>query len=160
MASAGGARRDVAEVGAVRGLLPNTNAHAGEGVGVWFRRKGEPDDYLLSHGSPHYHWRGVVSRSCSGWEGVVPTRYGHQAKGGAPGPVRRRGAGRQWGRRSNGVVAVSCAGVFRPGHDQRAQLMTGALKRTGYRIKPHGQLVSVSLTHYCAYTPDLSTFWS
>ena len=39
----------------------------------------EPDDYLLSHGYPHYHWRGVVSRSCSGWEGVVPTRYGHQA---------------------------------------------------------------------------------
>src|SRR6267154_1153045 len=39
----------------------------------------EPDDYLLSHGNPHYHWRGVVSRSCSGWEGVVPTRYGHQA---------------------------------------------------------------------------------
>ena len=30
----------------------------------------------------------------------------------------------------------------------------------GYRIKPHGQLVSVSLTHYCAYTPDLSTSWS
>ena len=39
----------------------------------------EPDDYLLSHGNPHYHRRGVVSRSCSGWEGVVPTRYGHQA---------------------------------------------------------------------------------
>ena len=30
-------------------------------------------------GNPHYHRRGVVSRSCSGWEGVVPTRYGHQA---------------------------------------------------------------------------------
>src|SRR5437868_11898706 len=30
-------------------------------------------------GSPHYHRRGVVSRSCSGWEGVVPTRSGHQA---------------------------------------------------------------------------------
>ena len=30
----------------------------------------------------------------------------------------------------------------------------------GYRIKPHGQLVSVSLTHYCASTPDLSTLWS
>ena len=38
-----------------------------------------PDDDLLSHGNPHYHRRGVVSRSCSGWEGVVPTRYGHQA---------------------------------------------------------------------------------
>ena len=30
-------------------------------------------------GNPHYRRRGVVSRSCSGWEGVVPTRYGHQA---------------------------------------------------------------------------------
>lgn len=29
-----------------------------------------------------------------------------------------------------------------------------------YRIKPHGQLVSVSLTHYCASTPSLSTSWS
>ena len=28
---------------------------------------------------PHYHWRGVVSLSCSKWEGVVPTRYGRQA---------------------------------------------------------------------------------
>ena len=27
---------------------------------------------------PHYHWRGFVSRSCSGWEGVVPKRYGRQ----------------------------------------------------------------------------------
>ena len=30
----------------------------------------------------------------------------------------------------------------------------------GYRVKPHGQLVSVSLTHCCASTPDLSTRWS
>ena len=29
-------------------------------------------------GNPHYHRRGVVSLSCSGWEGVGPTRYGHQ----------------------------------------------------------------------------------
>ena len=47
------------------------------GGGFWLR---EPDDYLLSHGNPHYHRRRVVSRSCSGWEGVGPTRYGHQAK--------------------------------------------------------------------------------
>ena len=26
----------------------------------------------------HYHRRGLVSRSCSGWEGVVPRRYGRQ----------------------------------------------------------------------------------
>ena len=29
-----------------------------------------------------------------------------------------------------------------------------------YRDKPHGQLVLVSLTHYCASTPSLSTSWS
>jgi hypothetical protein len=29
-------------------------------------------------GKPHYHRRNVVSRSCSGWEGVGPTRYGRQ----------------------------------------------------------------------------------
>ncbi len=38
-----------------------------------------PDDDLLSHWLQHYHRRKVVSRSCSGWEGVVPTRYVHQA---------------------------------------------------------------------------------
>ncbi len=27
---------------------------------------------------PHYHRRGFVSRSCSGWEGVEPIRYGRQ----------------------------------------------------------------------------------
>jgi hypothetical protein len=29
-----------------------------------------------------------------------------------------------------------------------------------YRIKPHGQLVRLSLTHYCASTWRLSTLWS
>jgi hypothetical protein len=32
-------------------------------------------------GNPHYHRRRVVSPSCSGWEGVGPTRYGRQANG-------------------------------------------------------------------------------
>ena len=39
----------------------------------------EPDDALLSRQLSHYHRRKGVSRSCSGWEGVVPTRYGHRA---------------------------------------------------------------------------------
>ena len=30
----------------------------------------------------------------------------------------------------------------------------------GYRVKPHGQLVLVSLTYYYASTPSLSTWWS
>ena len=39
---------------------------------------GKSDDDLLSRTGVHYHWRGLVSRSCSGWEGVVPRRYGRQ----------------------------------------------------------------------------------
>ena len=42
-------------------------------------------------------------------------------------------------------------------------LFVTALEHTnlqGYRIKPHGQLVLVSCTHYCASTPSLSTSWS
>src|SRR5450830_1161205 len=39
-------------------------------------------------------------------------------------------------------------------HTQRA------CNHQGYRDKPHGQLVLVSLTHYCASTPSLSTSWS
>ena len=38
-------------------------------------------------GNPHYHWRGVVSLSCSGWEGVGPTRYGRQTNWSANGAV-------------------------------------------------------------------------
>ena len=30
-------------------------------------------------GTPYYHRRTAVSRSCSGWEGVGPAGYGRQA---------------------------------------------------------------------------------
>jgi hypothetical protein len=33
-------------------------------------------------GAPYYHRRAAVSRSCSGWEGVVPAGYGRQALSG------------------------------------------------------------------------------
>ena len=33
--------------------------------------------YFLTE-EPQYHRRNFVSRSCSGWEGVVPKRYGRQ----------------------------------------------------------------------------------
>ena len=36
----------------------------------------------------------------------------------------------------------------------------GRSLRQSYRVKPHEQLVLVSLTHYCASTPSLSTSWS
>ena len=41
----------------------------------------ESDDDLLSQAGAYYHWRGSVSPSCSGWEGVVPHGYGRQTKG-------------------------------------------------------------------------------
>ena len=44
-------------------------------------------------GNPHYHRRDVVSRPCSGWEGVGPTRYGRQAIRGS-GPETKHWA---WG---------------------------------------------------------------
>ncbi len=70
--------------------------NAPDTAGIWgVEQKGEPDDYLLSHGNPHYHRRGVVSRSCSGWEGVVPTRYGHQAKGGPQLHAQERQTGKK-----------------------------------------------------------------
>src|SRR5690606_7278209 len=48
-----------------------------------------PDDDLLSRTSVHYHRRKSVSRSCSGWEGVGPLRYGRQAvRGWSTRPVR------------------------------------------------------------------------
>src|SRR5688572_4813568 len=69
--------------------------------------------YFLT-GNPQYHRRGVVSRSCSGWEGVGPTRYGRQEF---------------W----NSKVVLDCV-LHRAGkHEQQ-----------GYRVKPHGQLVPVS----------------
>ena len=38
-----------------------------------------PGGDLLSRTGVHYHRRGFVSRSCSGWEGVGPKGYGRQA---------------------------------------------------------------------------------
>ena len=46
-----------------------------EGVGVELRSLTMT---YFRMGNPHYHRRGVVSLSCSGWEGVGPTRYGRQ----------------------------------------------------------------------------------
>ena len=97
--------------------------------------------YFLT-GNPQYHRRGVVSRSCSGWEGVGPTRYGRQ---------------------EFGCVVSSCCGAHaRMGDRRRGDALIVALRTDaqGYRVKPHGQLVLVSSRHYCPYTPSLSTSWS
>ena len=54
----------------------------------------ESDDDLLSQANAYYHWRGSVSPSCSGWEGVVPLCYGRQTKG--------------WGRRVTSIPHSDC----------------------------------------------------
>ena len=93
--------------------------------------------YFHESGS-HYHRRVPVSRSCSGWEGVGPEGYCRQTETGCIPNVL-------FGDLEEGFVVIAFI-VLRV--------------YQGYRIKPHGQLVSVSLTHYCASTPDLSTSWS
>ena len=109
--------------------------------------------YFLT-GNPQYHRRDVVSRSCSGWEGVVPTRYGRQAKLAlidlaiaAAERSRSKDPNRKKHRPRKVAVALS-------------SLDSHLRRQHGYRIKPHGQLVSVSLSAYTPSTPDLSTSWS
>jgi hypothetical protein len=43
-------------------------------------------------GTPYYHRRTAVSRSCSGWEGVGPAGYGRQALRGRAAGVLAVGA--------------------------------------------------------------------
>ena len=50
--------------------------------------------------------------------------------------------------------------VFRLRHHCWHNSLCYLLGSQSYRVKPHGQLVLVSLTHYCASTPSLSTSWS
>src|SRR5258706_10486641 len=117
-------------------------------------------------GNPHYHRRRVVSPSCSGWEGVGPTRYGCQANGWEVDPF---GSTPRilWACRFNNPEEVQL------GLNRQQQALSplssysvlspfdSVLHFTqGYRIKSHGQLVSVSLTCCHASTPDLSTRWS
>src|ERR1700752_5232557 len=90
--------------------------------------------YFLT-GNPQYHRRGVVSRSCSGWEGVGPTRYGRQEF---------------WNEGSQYWTMHCIVKVIDRSHAHDAQ---------GYRVKPHGQLVPVSSSDYSPYTPGLSTSW-
>ena len=96
----------------------------------------------------HYHRRKGVSRSCSGWEGVVPPRYGRQAVEGRPAAL---GNGPVFGSKHtacDGVMSwvLGCA----CGHGVRVRYapiflrFAQACNLQGYRIKPHGQLVLVS----------------
>ena len=70
----------------------------------------------------------------------------------------------------SGTTLISTVCAVPPGEVQRipfgdrtrvsAEALTLIAKHTCYRIKPYGQLVSVSSVHYCTCTPDLSTSWS
>src|SRR3954466_7557490 len=122
----------------VRDPASNANAPPGDLVGRLAYRALAMTYFLT--GNPQYHRRDVVSRSCSGWEGVGPTRYGRQEF---------------WKKVVTGLCIASCR-VWIPTFVG----MTATHEQQGYRVKPHGQLVLVSSTHYCAYTPSLSTSWS
>ena len=80
-------------------------------------------------GGPHYHRRMCVSRSCSGREGVVPHSYGRQTL---------TCCLRCWQAKGGRSELCDCLVIV---------LMTresSSFCFEGYRIKPHGQLVSVS----------------
>ena len=102
--------------------------------------------YFLT-GNPQYHRRDVVSRSCSGWEGVGPTRYGRQEFCVVLAALAAR---TRW----FGKVKVW---VVLP---RRLKARTGVWLLQSYRVKPHGQLVLVSSRRYRPCTPSLSTSWS
>src|SRR5690606_18370910 len=69
---------------------------------------------------------------------------------------RGSGAPPIWAQAQGNVGCVF--GVLFRVHDWHC--LTHCYNHQGYRIKPHGQLVLVSSTHCCAYTPSLSTSWS
>lgn len=101
----------------------------------------EPGGALLSHEeTSHYHRRRAVSLPSSGRDRVVPARYCRQANWLT---VRARHS-------TNAVNSESCIDSCR--------IRTSPSKPLGcYMVKPHGQLVLVSLMHCCTSTPSLST---
>ena len=62
--------------------------------------------------------------------------------------------------RSSADLIASPSVVFHRAQQNLTHVLGFTLEHQGYRVKPHGQLVLVSLTHYCASTPSLSTSWS
>src|SRR6476646_4003145 len=92
-----------------------------------------PDNDLLSHG------QSVLSSACRRFTVL----FG----------MGRGGAGGLW---SSGVEGGVLGGETLEG---KAGCVASA-RVHGYGVKPHGPLVPVSSTHYCASTPGLSTWWS
>ena len=119
------------------------------GHGASQPRKALAMTYFLT-GNPQYHRRGVVSRSCSGWEGVVPTRYGRQEFGVV---VALVGGHALVSGRDEGFGCCVLPRRLWGAHRLQCSLQS-------YRVKPHGQLVPVSSRRYRPCTPGLSTSWS
>ena len=98
--------------------------------------------YLLSHGiSPHYHRRETFSLLSSRWIQVVPICYCRRANRLIQHHLRTSGSENKL------VVKVRYALVNIQTLEQFEC----------YMVKPHGQLVRVSLMHYCTSTSRLST---
>ena len=86
----------------------------------------------------NYHRPKSVSLSCSEWEGVVPLRYGRQAKGFVR-RVLRTGQTNLLENKASCCGFVSHTSAFSFPH-----CLVSLSRQHGYRIKPHKQLVPVS----------------
>ena len=130
---------------------PDINEKPGTGPG--FSLDGCLTMTYFRMGNPHYHRRAAVSRSCSGWEGVVPAGYGRQALTVGRAHENIRGARAALEEVKHGLDWRNIGSANTANRTER-------ISAHGYRIKPHGQLVPVSSRHYCPSTPGLSTWWS
>ena len=116
---------------------------------------GDSDDDLLSRGIP----RTIIG--AASFHG--PVRYG-KAWGQRAMVVREDGGKADLGSApqhasgSTTLEEVKNSGSVMESH--QALLVKHRTKACGYRIKPHGQLVRLSLTCYHASTRRLSTSWS
>ena len=121
-----------------------------------------PDDDLLSRGkAPHYHRRCTVSLLSSEWIQVVPVLYGRQANWLWRHPVMMEHSRNVCKCLTVLYQAVSRTPVClinRSINRFYFPIKSGTIAH--YMVKPHGQLVPVSLTHCCASTPGLSTLSS
>ena len=115
---------------------------AEDAQGILAVRKYYARQYLLSHGiSPHYHRRETFSLLSSRWIQVVPVCYCRRANRLTQHHLRTSGSENKL------VVKVRYALVNIQPLEQLEC----------YMVKPHGQLVRVSLMHYCTSTSRLST---
>ena len=59
-------------------------------------------------GTPYYHRRAAVSRSCSGWEGVGPAGYGRQALTGSALSIQLSAFSKSVPRGASIVLSAEC----------------------------------------------------